>query len=188
VQWDDAFGLGLTYMHARTYSPTLGRFLQPDPSRLDAQLFVYAANSPVSRVDPSGLATWYLRAQRIVNVTEQWRYAAGLAGAFACSPFGPTGSIACFNVGYVSQKVWGTQNDAHEVRTSYYSTSGQARIEYRGAVRSYNGAWRFASATSGATYTSGSMAIAKACAEVLIGIRDAYNLEWFCGRPTGTWG
>ena len=54
VQWDDAFGLGLTYMHARHYSPTLGRFLQPDPSRLDAQLFVYAGNGPVSRVDPSG--------------------------------------------------------------------------------------------------------------------------------------
>jgi RHS repeat-associated protein len=54
VQWDAE--LGLHYMHARHYSPTLGRFLQPDPSRLDAQLFVYAGNGPVSRVDPSGLA------------------------------------------------------------------------------------------------------------------------------------
>jgi RHS repeat-associated protein len=53
VQWDAS--LGLHYMHARHYSPALGRFLQPDPSRLDAQLFVYAGNGPVSRVDPSGL-------------------------------------------------------------------------------------------------------------------------------------
>lgn len=54
VQWDDAYGLGLHYMHARHYSPSLGRFLQPDPSRLDERLFVYAGNGPVSRVDPSG--------------------------------------------------------------------------------------------------------------------------------------
>jgi RHS repeat-associated protein len=54
VQWDDAYGLGLLYMHARHYSPSLGRFLQPDPSRLDEQLFVYAGNGPVSRVDPEG--------------------------------------------------------------------------------------------------------------------------------------
>jgi hypothetical protein len=42
-------------MRARTYSPELGRFLQPDPSRQDAQLFVYVGNGPVSAVDPSGL-------------------------------------------------------------------------------------------------------------------------------------
>lgn len=58
VQWDDTFGLGLLYMHARHYSPSLGRFLQPDPSRLDEQLFVYAGNGPASRMDPDGtLAT-----------------------------------------------------------------------------------------------------------------------------------
>ncbi len=56
VQWDEA-GLGaeLLYMRARRYDPALGRFLQPDPSRLDAQLFVYAANGPVTKVDPSGV-------------------------------------------------------------------------------------------------------------------------------------
>jgi RHS repeat-associated protein len=58
VQWDDQFGLGLTYMHARHYSPTLGRFLQPDPSRLDAEFFVYTENSPVTKVDPTGLCPW----------------------------------------------------------------------------------------------------------------------------------
>ncbi|MEK6720476.1 MAG: RHS repeat-associated core domain-containing protein [Chloroflexota bacterium] len=58
VQWDDAFGLGLLYMHARHYSPALGRFLQPDPARAEANGYGYAANSPTSKVDPSGL---YLR-------------------------------------------------------------------------------------------------------------------------------
>lgn len=55
VQWDAAYGLDLLYMHARHYSQSLGRFLQPDPSRLDAQLFVHTGNGPISRVDPSGL-------------------------------------------------------------------------------------------------------------------------------------
>jgi RHS repeat-associated protein len=57
VQWDDQFDLGLSYMHARHYSPKLGRFLQPDPARAEANPYGYAANNPVSRADPSGLAT-----------------------------------------------------------------------------------------------------------------------------------
>ena len=58
VQWDDAFGLGLLYMHARTYSPAFGRFLQPDPARAEDNLYQYARNSPVTSADPSG-AYWY---------------------------------------------------------------------------------------------------------------------------------
>jgi RHS repeat-associated protein len=54
VQWDNAFGLGLHYMHARHYSPSLGRFLQPDPSAAETNLYAYAGNSPVTKVDPSG--------------------------------------------------------------------------------------------------------------------------------------
>lgn len=42
-------------MHARHYSPSLGRLLQPDPSRQDAQLFVYTGNGQVTKTDPSGL-------------------------------------------------------------------------------------------------------------------------------------
>ena len=55
VAWDNALGLGLLHMGARHYSPALGRFLQPDPSALETNLYGYGANSPVSRVDPSGL-------------------------------------------------------------------------------------------------------------------------------------
>ena len=57
VQWDDAFGLGLHYMHARHYHPALGRFLQPDPARAEANGYGYAANEPISRVDPRGEAS-----------------------------------------------------------------------------------------------------------------------------------
>ena len=54
VQWDNQLGAGLLYMHARTYHPALGRFLQPDPARADASLYGYVENSPVTKVDPSG--------------------------------------------------------------------------------------------------------------------------------------
>ncbi len=54
VAWDNALGLGLLHMGARHYSPSLGRFLQPDPSALEANLYGYGANSPITRVDPSG--------------------------------------------------------------------------------------------------------------------------------------
>ncbi|MBI3747123.1 MAG: RHS repeat-associated core domain-containing protein, partial [Chloroflexi bacterium] len=58
VWWDNAFGAGLLYMHARTYSPSLGRFLQPDPVAAEGNLYGYAGDSPVTKSDPSGLF-WY---------------------------------------------------------------------------------------------------------------------------------
>ena len=58
VWWDNAFGAGLLYMHARTYSPTLGRFLQPDPVAAEGNLYGYAGNSPITKADPSG-RFWY---------------------------------------------------------------------------------------------------------------------------------
>jgi hypothetical protein len=41
-------------MHARHYSPALGRFIQPDPDRSEANLYAYAANNPVTELDPDG--------------------------------------------------------------------------------------------------------------------------------------
>jgi RHS repeat-associated protein len=54
VQWDNVHNLGLAYMHARHYSPALGRFLQPDPDASEANLYAYVANRPVSGTDPDG--------------------------------------------------------------------------------------------------------------------------------------
>jgi len=59
VQWDNQLGAGLIYMHARTYHPALGRFLQPDPARADASLYGYTQNSPVTAADPSGLDPYF---------------------------------------------------------------------------------------------------------------------------------
>jgi RHS repeat-associated protein len=55
VQADDSLSVGLLYMHARHQSPSLGRFLQPDPSRAETNLFAYAGGDPVTSSDPSGL-------------------------------------------------------------------------------------------------------------------------------------
>jgi RHS repeat-associated protein len=57
VQWDSSFGLNLAYMHARHYSPALGRFIQPDPSGAEENLYGYAINSPLTKTDPSGEMT-----------------------------------------------------------------------------------------------------------------------------------
>jgi RHS repeat-associated protein len=54
VQWDNAFGLGLLYMHARHYAPALARFLQPDPGQSDRNLYAYAINNPCTDMDPLG--------------------------------------------------------------------------------------------------------------------------------------
>jgi RHS repeat-associated protein len=54
VQWDNQLGLGLLYMHARHYSPTVGRFLQPDPSRAESNLYAYTTNNPVTKQDACG--------------------------------------------------------------------------------------------------------------------------------------
>lgn len=58
-QWDNA-EVGLVYMHARYYSPQLGRFISPDPMAIhgvkgDLNPYEYAFGSPLRFVDPMGL-------------------------------------------------------------------------------------------------------------------------------------
>jgi len=49
---------GLYYYRARMYSPTWGRFLQPDPIGFagGGNLYAYVGNDPLNAIDPSGLA------------------------------------------------------------------------------------------------------------------------------------
>lgn len=60
VAWDNAFGLELEYMSARHYSPALGRFLQPDPAAVEANLYSYAKNNPTTKTDPTGQVVFCL--------------------------------------------------------------------------------------------------------------------------------
>ncbi|WP_317992359.1 RHS repeat-associated core domain-containing protein [Streptomyces sp. JV180] len=46
---------GVYKMGARYYDPDLGRFTRPDPSGQEANPYLYAAEDPVNRTDPTGL-------------------------------------------------------------------------------------------------------------------------------------
>ena len=46
--------LGLTYMRARYYEPSTGRFISEDPSRQGENWLVYGENSPANNVDADG--------------------------------------------------------------------------------------------------------------------------------------
>jgi RHS repeat-associated protein len=52
-RWDDDV-LGLTYMRARWYEPTTGRFVSEDPARDGWNWFRYANQMPTALVDSSG--------------------------------------------------------------------------------------------------------------------------------------
>jgi len=79
VQWDHSAVVqaGLLYMHARHYSPEFGRFLQPDPAAAETNLYGYAENSPVTKVDPSGTCG---QCTRIIDLLQKLGSVAQRAG------------------------------------------------------------------------------------------------------------
>ncbi len=117
VQWDDFSGAGLQYMHARHYSPLTGRFLQPDPSAAEANLYAYAGDSPVTKVDPSGncgpcvIAIVWVGGMAILIVGGS--LVATTNAARSISPRSPF-----VRPGLQWPCLWGCGSSIHQVRTS----------------------------------------------------------------------
>ena len=79
---------GLYNLRNRCYSPTLGRFMQTDPSGLaggDLNLYRYCGNNPVNSSDPMGLFSW--QAAGVTAVA-----AIGITAGIVGSPFVATGA------------------------------------------------------------------------------------------------
>lgn len=117
VQWDNTYGLGLHYMHARHYAPALGRFLQPDPDGLEDSLYAYAANNPITEMDPDG--TCFIVCQvavgavigAVVNTatylattdSSQWNVGSALGAAGSGAVLGAATSVGLGAVGVAAR-------------------------------------------------------------------------------------
>jgi len=172
VQSDNTFGLGLTYMHARHYSHALGRFLQPDPARAENNRYGYAANSPVTKSDPTGLwVGWRRYGQRLVN-TWGHKIAAGLAIAFAC-PATAGWVFTCFAYSTSLYQGWAEW----ELRDYWYSSWGTAKVMYRTGV-SQDGKVLVSAHGDGFIYRGGYQ-----CVRALAGVLSQGSVRAYCGNP-----
>jgi RHS repeat-associated protein len=178
VQWDTAYGLDLLYMHARHYNPSLGRFLQPDPTRLDAQLFVYAENGPVSKLDPTGTVTWYYLGRKYKNMGQHLRIVSTGAITMLCAPAAYFGTAVCFTITTLLGERIPNYYEATEV---WYSSTGIARVKFRPAT-CFSGTCRVIGYRyKGFEYGCGSTLAARRCGEVILGLRSAWEMRNWCG-------
>jgi RHS repeat-associated protein len=127
VQWDNAFGLGLMYMHARHYAPILGRNLEPDPIAADRNPYAYALNSAITNTDSSGLATGYrwgtcgwMRMHLNAAGSRGWASLWGEAGCYSGFFLSATWTISWWNF---SRGVGGSISGSNPWILSYRWTS-----------------------------------------------------------------
>ncbi len=182
VQWDNQFGLGRYYMHARSYSPSLGRFLQPDPARADGSLYAYGGDSPVTDADPSGLRPGYWQPYRrwfdyslkvradVVNgvcTLLGLKYRFGIPAAAFCAVAG-----------------WTTPNMARQ-RIEVWVGRGKVWVRHyeQSQVGDTYQVGRFWSILY-PDVPGGTSAAARICGDAVAGLRGGpYGESMLCGRP-----
>jgi RHS repeat-associated protein len=142
VAWDNAFNLSLHQMGVRHYSPGIGRFLQPDPAGLELNPFSYAANRPITEIDPEGTywyhyrmsnadLTWALQRRYVHYRQTPWGYAPKLDGCAAAA----LGAAALF---WGADRIEMGLHWVHQYSAAYYAMPGWGGIATRvsfGAVK-----------------------------------------------------
>jgi RHS repeat-associated protein len=90
------FGATTDFMHARYYSPNLGRFMSVDPvggtvgSSQSWNRYSYVRNNPITMVDPNGEVTLVFTLSPGSHIDEKF----GHSAAFIASPSGDHGGIS----------------------------------------------------------------------------------------------
>jgi RHS repeat-associated protein len=56
-EYDDSYGFDLYYYGARYMSPSLGRFVTPDPMKSFLNPYSYVNNNPINMIDPTGMTS-----------------------------------------------------------------------------------------------------------------------------------
>lgn len=149
---------GLYDYRARIYSPTLGRFLQPDPAGYTAgdNLYAYVGNDPVDGTDPSGKCIEDLCIVEGAAVIE----AVETAPIWAPAAIAGVKAVAGFALGYGGAALSGVQ-----------STEGRVLAGAVGAVGLPAGSY----ATSAVAGLVGSGTTAASVASVATGGAFAYG-------------
>jgi len=146
-KWGGAEGLDtLDYMHARYYSPVMGRFLSVDPVLGDPgepqswNRYTYVANNPLRYIDPDGRFMSLFYMGRALEATDRYikseahlpentnlpnwlKWSVLLNFGAGPAPVGPTPQISTGGVGFIKQ---------HEgfFKNLYLDTGGHCTIGY----------------------------------------------------------
>jgi RHS repeat-associated protein len=174
VAWDGYAGADLLYMRARHYNPELGRFLQPDPARAEENPYAYASNSPVTKVDPSGLWTYLDR--RWIRPAAVGAFLWGAIGAAVClvATKLPVVAVGCGGVvgASLSAEIERVRVDIFYERSRTLTIAIPFKKPYDRLVQGKGGQVTIYWTPKDA---------GRKCAEVLAGRRDPYQARLLCG-------
>lgn len=180
---------GLLFMRNRYYSPTLGRFIQPDPIGLngeDVNWYRYCGNEPVIKVDVDGFRSFWQNMGYIVTggsfviggvisgMSAPWTGALGVGGAIA----GVGGGV-----GLIADGVIDMFGEKPQVSTFLedFDMGEQEKIQrdmdyYEKVMRRERKQWNdYWQNPKGKTFLQNLKDVGKA----IIGVKDAEAATWF---------